>query len=100
MSKSKAEEYWRRNIRLIVILLVIWFLISYGAALIAPVLNNIVILGFPIGFWMASQGSLIGFVLLIYVYAKQMNKMDDEFHLADTDVKLTKTEEKVKIRKN
>jgi putative solute:sodium symporter small subunit len=101
MSKSKSQEYWRRNLRLIVILLVIWFLISYGAALIAPVLNNIVILGFPLGFWFGSQGSLIGFVLLIYAYAKLMNKMDDEYHISDVDTKkLTKTEEKVKIRQN
>ncbi|MCW1967482.1 MAG: DUF4212 domain-containing protein [Anaerolineae bacterium] len=101
MSKSKVQEYWQRNLRLIVILLVIWALISYGAALIAPALNNIVILGFPLGYWFGSQGSLIGFVLLIYAYAKIMNKMDDEYHIADTDTqKLTKTEEKVKIRKN
>ncbi len=104
MNKEKMKEYWGKNLRLITILLVIWFLISYGAALIAPALNeavpNFLGLGFPLGFWFGSQGSLIGFVLLIFVYAKTMNKMDDEYHVSDTTKAVTKAEEKVKIRKN
>ncbi len=102
MKENKWKVYWSKNLRLIAILLVIWFLISYGAALIAPALNAAVpnMLGFPLGFWFASQGSLIGFVILIFVYAKVMNKMDDEYGVADTTTKLTKAEEKVKIRKN
>jgi putative solute:sodium symporter small subunit len=102
MKQDKWKEYWSKNLRLIAILLAIWFLISYGAAAIAPALNTITIpgLGFPLGFWFGSQGSLIGFVLLIFAYAKLMNKMDDEYGVADTTEKLTKAEEKVKIRAN
>jgi putative solute:sodium symporter small subunit len=102
MKENKWKEYWAKNLRLIAILLVIWFLISYGAAFIAPALNNITIplLNFPLGFWFGSQGSLIGFVLLIYVYAKRMNALDDEYGISDTTKKLTKTEEKTKVRAN
>ena len=74
------KDYWRRNLRLMVILLAIWFVVSFvfGILLIEP-LNNIVILGFPLGFWFAQQGSIYTFVILILVYAKMMDRLDNEY---------------------
>jgi putative solute:sodium symporter small subunit len=76
--------YWRRNIRLAVILLSIWFVVSFGfGILLIKPLNNIEILGFPLGFWFAQQGSIYVFVVLILVYAKMMDRLDDEFGVSD-----------------
>lgn len=74
------KDYWRRNLRLMVILLTIWFVVSFvfGILLIEP-LNNVVILGFPLGFWFAQQGSIYTFVVLILVYAKMMDRLDNEY---------------------
>ncbi|OGQ96908.1 MAG: hypothetical protein A2521_04660 [Deltaproteobacteria bacterium RIFOXYD12_FULL_57_12] len=81
MSHSKdLQEYWRRNLRYVVILLAIWFSVSYGAGiLLADTLDNIKLGGFPLGFWFANQGSEVIFVLLIVVYVKLMNNLDQEF---------------------
>lgn len=77
--KSPAE-YWRRNLRLMVILLSIWFVVSYlfGIILVTP-LNAISVGGYPLGFWFAQQGSMYVFVVLIFVYARKMNALDKEF---------------------
>lgn len=79
MNKS-AAEYWKANVRLVSILLVIWFVVSYlfGILLVEP-LNAIKIGGAGLGFWFAQQGSIYCFLVLIYVYARRMNKMDQEF---------------------
>jgi len=61
------------------LVLVIWALVSYGAALIAGWLNKIVIFGFPLGYYMGSQGSLIVFILLLVFYAKSMNEIDKKY---------------------
>lgn len=80
IDKGKALEYWKRNIRLILTLLVIWALVSYVAGIIlAPVLNNIRLGSLPLGFWFAQQGSMIVFVILIFVYCWRMDKLDKEF---------------------
>jgi putative solute:sodium symporter small subunit len=70
---------------LIVILLSIWFAVSYVPVLLVNQLNNIVIAGFPLGYYMGSQGSLIAFVVLIFYYAFAMNKLDDKYGLSDRD---------------
>lgn len=76
--------YWRANLRLIATLLVIWFAVSYLPVLIVRALNSVNILtGFPLGYYMGSQGSLIVFVVLIFVYARRMEKIDREFGLND-----------------
>jgi putative solute:sodium symporter small subunit len=80
------QEYWRRNLRLMVTLLAIWFVVSYGLGiLLAEQLNQIVIAGFPLGFWFAQQGSIITFVVLILVYAVRMDRLDDEFGVSERD---------------
>ncbi len=77
--KSPAE-YWRRNLRLLAILLVIWFLVSYCAGILfVDVLDNIKFFGFNLGFWFAQQGSIYVFVILIFVYVRKMNQLDREF---------------------
>jgi putative solute:sodium symporter small subunit len=79
MNKT-AEQYWKANIRLVTILLVIWFICSYlfGIILVEP-LNTIKIGGLGLGFWFAQNGSIYTFLILIYVYVKRMNALDVEF---------------------
>lgn len=80
MDDSQREQYWRTNLKLMAVLLTIWFIVSFvlGILLVEP-LNNIVILGFPLGFWFAQQGSLMTFVVLIGVYVWRMDRLDDEY---------------------
>ncbi|KAB2934613.1 MAG: DUF4212 domain-containing protein [Leptonema illini] len=79
VSQEALQSYWKRNTRFVIMLLAIWALVSYGAALIAPLLNKVVILGFPLAYYMGAQGSLAVFVLLIVWYARGMNEMDHEY---------------------
>jgi putative solute:sodium symporter small subunit len=78
------KEYWRRNIKLMVVLLSIWFFVSYllGIILVVP-LNAIKIGGFPLGFWFAQQGSIYVFVVLIFVYCALMRKLDREYDVEE-----------------
>jgi putative solute:sodium symporter small subunit len=79
MSNS-ATEYWKANLRLVSILLVIWFVVSYLFGIIlVDVLNTIRIGGVGLGFWFAQQGSIFTFLILIFVYAKKMNALDRKF---------------------
>lgn len=80
MASSDLKQYWRRNLRYLIILLSIWFLVSYGfGILLAEPLNAFHIGGFPLGFWFAQQGSIYVFVILIFVYVYLMNRLDREF---------------------
>ncbi|MBN1140536.1 MAG: DUF4212 domain-containing protein [Deltaproteobacteria bacterium] len=78
--KPNLQEYWKKNLRLMVILLSIWALVSYifGIALVNQ-LNAIHIGGFPLGFWFAQQGSIFTFVILIFVYVALMRKLDKKY---------------------
>ncbi|MDP8977070.1 MAG: DUF4212 domain-containing protein [Actinomycetota bacterium] len=79
------EEYWRRNLRLMVILLSVWALVSYGFSIVlVEPFNNFVINGFPMGFWWAQNGSEITFVILIAIYVRKMESMDEEYGIAET----------------
>ncbi|MBI1879327.1 MAG: DUF4212 domain-containing protein [Chloroflexi bacterium] len=79
--REKLGSYWQANIRIITILLIIWFVVAYVPPLFINQLNQIVIAGFPFGYYMGSQGSLIVFVLEIFFYAWYMNKLDEEYGL-------------------
>jgi len=80
MSDKSPQEYWRRNIRYVGILLAIWFVVSYlFGILLVEQLDTIRFFGFKLGFWFAQQGSEIIFVILIFVYVSWMNKLDREF---------------------
>ena len=77
MSTSSNDAYWKANVRIVSILMTIWFLVSYVfGILLFDVLNNIKIGGTGLGFWFAQQGSIYTFLILIYIYVKQMNKLD------------------------
>jgi len=78
--EDKAKAYWKENIRYVIILLAIWFVVSYGAGIIfKDALNNIRIGGFKLGFWFAQQGAIYVFVILIFVYVRLMNKLDKKY---------------------
>lgn len=80
MTPENRAAYWKANLRLLAILLVIWFVVSYGLGiLLAPALNGIHLGGYPLGFWFAQQGSIYVFLALIFVYASRMNKLDKQF---------------------
>ncbi len=80
LNEQQAKEYWRRNLSLMIKMLVIWFVVSYGCGiLLVDVLNQIQIGGFKHGFWFAQQGSIYVFVALIFYYAKKMGDLDREF---------------------
>lgn len=76
---DKMREYWRKNLRITAILLAIWFVVTYVAAFFAPQLNQFKFLGFPFGFYMAAQGALIIYVIVIFFYASYMNRLDREY---------------------
>lgn len=81
-----ARAYWRANLRLLLSLLVVWFVVSYGfGILFVDALNQIRIpgTGFPLGFWFAQQGSIWVFVALIFVYVWRMNRLDAGFGVAE-----------------
>ena len=84
MSERDLKGYWKRNLKYLGILLSIWFTVSYGfGILLAPVLNEIQMGGFKLGFWFAQQGSIYTFVVLIFVYVYLMNKLDQEFNVQE-----------------
>jgi putative solute:sodium symporter small subunit len=79
-TNGNAADYWKANIRLLVICLIIWFIVSYGCGiLLVDTLNTISIGGYPLGFWFAQQGSIYTFVVLIFFYASRMNKLDRQY---------------------
>jgi putative solute:sodium symporter small subunit len=84
LTEHQKQEYWRYNVMLTTILLVIWFVVTFIiSGVMAGWLNNYTILGFPFGYYMAAQGSLAIFVLEIAVYAWLMNKKDEEYGIRE-----------------
>jgi putative solute:sodium symporter small subunit len=80
MHKQNRMAYWRANLRLVAICLLIWFLCSYVfGILLVEQLNTIRIGGFKLGFWFAQQGSILIFVVLIFFYAWRMNRIDQKY---------------------
>jgi len=79
-NNSNAAAYWSANLRLILISLFFWALVSYGfAILLRPLLAGISVGGTDLGFWFAQQGSIISFIIIIFFYAWRMNKIDKQF---------------------
>lgn len=80
MVEKSREEYWRRNIKLVVQCMIVWFVVSFGFGIIlVHPLNTISLGGYKLGFWFAQQGSLYTFVALIFFYSNRMGKLDKEF---------------------
>ena len=89
----KAKAYWKENIRLVLSLLSVWFLVSFGMAILfVDILDNIRFFGFKFGFWMAQQGSIYCFVILIFIYVYKMNKLDHKYGLSEDQNELIKDE--------
>ena len=84
LTEDQKREDWRYNLRLTLTLLAIWFVVAYLlSGLFAATLNHVTFLGFPFGYYMAAQGSLIVFVIEIALYARLMNKKDLEFGIQE-----------------
>ena len=82
MKKDLAKKYWEKNLKYLIILLTIWFSVSFGfGILLIDELNQIKIGGFKLGFWFAQQGSIYIFVILIFIYIYLMNRLDKKFNL-------------------
>ncbi len=75
---EKHKEYWQKNLRITGILLAMWFIVTFVEIWFARELNSINFIG-PLGFYMSAQGSLIVYVLIIWFYARHMNKLDQEY---------------------
>ncbi len=82
---EKAAAHWHKSRTLMWICLAIWFFFSFVIHLFARGLNEIQIIGFPVGFYVAAQGSLIIFVVLIFWFANRQNKIDEEFGVHETE---------------
>jgi len=82
---SQKEVHWQRTRSLMIVHLVIWFVFSYLVNWFAPALNKISFMHFPLGFYMAAQGSLIVFVVQLFVFAKQQEKIDRDCGMAEEE---------------
>jgi putative solute:sodium symporter small subunit len=76
---AKHQEYWRKNLVVTGVLLSIWFVVTFVEAWFARELNGVSFFGFPLGFYMSAQGSLVVYVAIIWYYAHYMNKLDNEY---------------------
>jgi len=85
MGNSQNQVHWERTRRLMIIHLTIWFIFSYLVHWFAPQLNRISFIDFPLGFYMAAQGSLIVFVVQLFIFAKQQEKIDRECGVAEAE---------------
>ena len=81
---DKHRQYWQKNLRLTAALLAVWFVATFGVAYFARDLN-FTFFGWPFSFYMAAQGSLIIYVVIIWFYARTMNRLDQEHGVAEGD---------------
>ena len=81
---ENRQAYWRANLKLLAVLLTIWFLVSFGCGILfVEQLNQIRMGGFKLGFWFAQQGAIYVFVVLIFVYVVAMNRLDEKYDVAE-----------------
>ena len=86
MEDPKRNAYWRANIKLMLVLLSVWFLVSFGfGILLVDELNTIQFFGFKFGFWWAQQGSIYVFVILIFIYSTMMKRIDKKYETSDLE---------------
>lgn len=83
---AKHEEYWRKNLVITAVLLSAWFVATFIEGWFARELNAVTFLGFPLGFYMSAQGSLIIYVVIIGIYALYMKKLDKEYDVDEGDL--------------
>jgi putative solute:sodium symporter small subunit len=86
-AQANTDEHWRKTTRLMFTHLGVWFFFGYVIHFFVSPLNaiKIPILGFPLGFYMAAQGSLIVFVTMLFIFARQQDRIDREFGMAEDD---------------
>ena len=85
-SEESHHRYWHKNVMCMLVLLSVWFLVSFGCGILwVEELNKIRIGGFKLGFWFAQQGSIYVFVLLIGIYVIYMNRLDHHFDVDEDD---------------
>ena len=85
-SDSKASNYWKKSLNLVAKLLSVWFIVSFGCGILfKEQLDQFSIGGAPLGFWMAQQGSIICFVILLILYSFLMNKLDKEHEYVEEE---------------
>lgn len=82
---AMREAHWNRTRNLMIIHLIVWFVFAYLVHWFAPQLNQIKLLGFPLGYYMAAQGSLFAFVIQLFIFVKQQDKIDRECGVAEDD---------------
>ncbi len=83
-AEKNGRDYWRANLRLLGLCLVVWFVCSYGfGILLVDVLNQFSLGGYKLGFWFAQQGSIYVFLVLIFFYAARMNKLDRDYGVSE-----------------
>jgi putative solute:sodium symporter small subunit len=80
---AQHQAYWNKTLRITAILLAIWFVVTFVMGYFAIALSEIVIFGWPLSFYMGAQGSLIIYILLIWYYAHYMNRLDEEYGVAE-----------------
>ena len=85
LSPDNRIEHWRRTRRLMIAHLTVWFIFAYVVHWFALPLNNINFFGWPLGYYMSAQGSLIVFVVMLFVFARQQDKIDRDFGVAEDD---------------
>lgn len=86
LSDTRRQSYWRKNLTIVAALLSVWFSVSFGLSILfIDALNTVRVGGFRLGFWMAQQGSLYIFVILIFVYVWLMNRLDRAYGVHEHD---------------
>ena len=81
---EKHRQYWQKNLRITAVLLAIWFVVTYVVAFFARDLS-FTFFGWPFSFWMGAQGALIVYVIIIWYYARTMNRLDQEHGVAEEE---------------
>ncbi len=81
--KRRLEEYHKKNVQIIVVLVIIWFIVSLGGIMVVRGLNEISFLGFPLGYYMGAQGSILVFIAEIFFYSKYMDNLDKKYGFAE-----------------
>ena len=83
---SNNNDYWKENVSLLLKLLAVWFVVSFGMGIIlADYLDQFQFFGFPLGFWMSQQGSIYVFVALIFIYVRKMHKLDKKYNVDEEE---------------
>ncbi len=85
-SNATAVAYWKENVRILLSLLAVWFVASFGCGILfVDELDKFQLGGFPLGFWFAQQGSIYTFLILIFVYISKMNKLDRKYNVHEEE---------------